>query len=228
MFPLRDATPRRTTPVITWLIIAANAAVFYYQLGLSEHDLVGLLSHSGIVPSRFTRVFSGGPAAQLADYRSFITSMFMHGGWIHLISNMWALWIFGDNVEDRMGHTRYLSFYLICGLVAGATHVYFNTGSDIPVVGASGALSGVLGAYLVLFPLARVLTLVPVFFLPLLVEIPAVVFIGLWFLAQYAGASEQMTASTNGEGIAWWAHIGGFVAGLALVWRFRRRRDSRR
>jgi len=205
------------------LIIAVNVVVFYYQLGLSERGLVGFFSEFGIVPARFARVFSGGQLAPLVDYRAFLASMFIHGGWIHLISNMWALWIFGDNVEDRLGHARYLSFYLLCGLMAGATHVYFNAVSELPVVGASGALSGVLGAYIVMYPFARVLTVVPVFFLPLLVEVPAVVFIGLWSLAQYAGASAQAQGAANGAGVAWWAHIGGFASGLVLIWHFRRR-----
>jgi len=205
------------------MIIAANLLVFYYELGLPDRGLTQLFSAFAIVPARFTRVFYGGPPAALVDYRAFVGSMFLHGGWIHLISNMWALWVFGDNVEDRMGHVRYLVFYLLCGLVAGATHVYFNPASDVPVVGASGALSGVLGAYLVLFPLARVLTVIPVFFWPVFVEVPAIVFLGLWFLAQYAGASASLHGLPASGGVAWWAHVGGFAAGLTFIWSFRRR-----
>lgn len=155
--------------------------------------------------------------------------MFMHGGWFHLFSNMLALYIFGDNVEDSMGSQRYLIFYLLCGVAAALTHVFFNPNSPIPTVGASGALSGVLAAYLLFYPSARVITLIPIFFLPWLVEIPAVVYLGLWFISQLANGLFSILIDVQAMGgVAWWAHIGGFVAGLVLAPLFRQRRYVRR
>jgi membrane associated rhomboid family serine protease len=142
--------------------------------------------------------------------------MFLHGGWLHLILNMWTLWLFGPTVEDRLGHSRYLAFYLACGVAASLTHVVFSAGSEIPALGASGAIAGVLGCYVRLFPLARVVVLVPILFLPLFFEVYAFIFVGLWFLIQVLQGTAELFTPTAAAGVAWWAHIGGFVAGLVL------------
>ena len=177
----------------------------------------------GVVPRRF--LTDPGPEQVM----TLLSSMFLHGGWLHLLSNMLALYIFGDNVEDRMGPWRYLVFYLLCGLAAALTHIFTNPASPIPTIGASGALSGVLGAYFVLFPTARVYTLIPIFFLPWFVEIPAVVYLGFWFLSQLLNGTLAIVAGMQGYGgVAWWAHAGGFVAGVVLVRFFVRRRGTRR
>jgi membrane associated rhomboid family serine protease len=154
--------------------------------------------------------------------------MFLHGGWLHLIGNMWVLYLFGDNVEDRMGPARYLAFYLLCGLAASLTHYAINPGSTVPTLGASGAISGVLGAYLLLFPTARVITLVPVFIIPFFFEIPAVVYLGFWFVMQLFSGTLSLAGAEPPEGVAWWAHVGGFVTGMALLPVFKKSRKQYR
>ncbi len=218
MFPLADTVRARTFPFVNWLIIVANVVVFVvFELGRSQLGLERFITTYGLVPARLT---TGQPLAFLTIF----TSMFLHGGWLHLISNMWALYIFGDNVEDRLGSGRYLVFYLICGLIAGLTQAFVNAGSRLPLVGASGAIAGVLAAYLLLYPRARVLTLIPIFILPWLVEIPAVVYLIVWFILQFFNGVTALAVSTaNAGGVAYWAHIGGFVAGLLLVGLFARR-----
>jgi membrane associated rhomboid family serine protease len=154
----------------------------------------------------------------------FLTSMFLHGGWLHLIGNMWYLWIFGDNIEDRIGHFSYLIFYLLCGLGAGIAHTTLNYDSTAPSIGASGAIAGVLGAYLVSYPFARVLTLVPIFVFLQVIEIPALIVLGFWFLVQFLyGATALASATGNSGGVAWWAHVGGFIVGMILVSLFPRK-----
>ena len=218
MFPLRDTIPSRRAPVVTWALIAVNCLVFAWQLALPEGSLLRLFHLYGMVPARFS---SPGWAAEAGYPQSlalpFLTSMFLHGGFFHLLSNMWTLWIFGDNVEDRMGRLRYLLFYLSCGLGAGLVHWLTNLGSTVPTIGASGAIAGVLGAYLVLFPRSRVVTLVPLFFWPLFFEIPAYFYLAFWFVTQLlSGASALASGAAGAGGVAWWAHIGGFAAGFAL------------
>jgi membrane associated rhomboid family serine protease len=154
------------------------------------------------------------------DYWPFITSMFLHGGWLHIISNMWTLYIFGDNVEDRMGTMRFVMFYFLCGLAAGIVHILTNLSSTIPTVGASGAIAGVLGAYFLLFPTARVITLIPIFIFPLFVEIPAITYLIIWFISQLFSGVLSLGLPDDVGGIAWWAHVGGFVAGMMLHWVF--------
>jgi len=225
MFPLKDTIRAREAPVVNWLIIAANVGIFLLEAAFNPRQLDVFIHALGVVPRRFL--------SDMAPLQviTLFSSMFLHGGWFHLISNMWALYIFGDNVEDRMGHLRYLLFYLLCGVVAAVAHIFFNPLSPIPVVGASGAISGVMGAYLLLFPTSRVITLVPFFFfLPSLIEIPALIFIGLWFVSQlFNGLFTLAAASPFGAygGVAWWAHVGGFVAGFILVKLFERRRSYR-
>ncbi|WP_028460000.1 rhomboid family intramembrane serine protease [Chloroflexus sp. Y-396-1] len=223
MLPLKDTIPSRSFPIVNWALLVANVVVFLLMVGdnrLTEAWIAAL----ALVPARFLA-----NPTDPAELITIFTSMFMHGGWFHLFSNMLALYIFGDNVEDRMGSQRYFLFYLICGIAAALVHVMFNPTSPIPTVGASGALSGVLAAYLLFFPSARVITLVPIFFLPWLVEVPAVVYLGLWFLSQLANGLFSIMVNVQAMGgVAWWAHIGGFVAGLILAPFFRQRRYWRR
>jgi membrane associated rhomboid family serine protease len=224
MFPLKDTVRARDVPLVNWLLIGLNLFAFIIETGLGPRGLQQFVWALGVVPARFL----SGPG--LREVGTIFTSMFLHGGWFHLISNMWALYLFGDNVEDRMGHGRYLAFYLLTGATASLTHILFNPASQMPTVGASGAISGVLGAYLVLFPTARVVTLVPLFLLPWFVEIPALVYLGMWFLSQlFNGLFALATAGAIGTygGVAWWAHVGGFVAGLLLVKLFEQRRAYR-
>jgi membrane associated rhomboid family serine protease len=207
MFPIRDTIRSRSFPLVNLALIAVNVLVFLFQSSLSQQGFMRIIQQYGLVP------------AQISLQRPFelftiFSSMFMHGGWFHLISNMWTLYIFGDNVEDRMGSARYLVFYLLAGIVAAVTHVFFTPDLQQPTVGASGAVAGVLGAYFLLFPHSRVVTFIPIFFLPWFVQIPAFIYLGIWFFSQLANG--VMLNQAMG-GIAWWAHIGGFVTGLVFV-----------
>ncbi len=222
MLPLQDTIRARDMPVVNWVIIGANVVVFLLEATLGPRQLTAFMTRYGVVAQRFLAVGS------LDQIATLFTSMFLHAGWFHLLSNMWALYIFGDNVEDRMGHLRYLLFYLLCGAVAGLAHIYSGPVSRIPSVGASGAISAVLGAYLLLFPKARVLTLVPWFFFFNVIEIPALLYLGFWFASQlFNGLFSLAVADTICcyGGVAWWAHVGGFVAGVLLVKVFERRRS---
>lgn len=217
MIPLRDSNRPETFPGVTVLLIALNVLVWLYELSFGR-NLDRFVFEYGLTPLRFWVSYrlDGGIIGN-AVYPLF-TSMFMHGGWMHIIWNMWFLWIFGDNVEDRLGHWRFLLFYLLCGVFAALAHVIVYPTQRLPLVGASGAISGVLGAYLVSFPTARIFTLVFIFFM----EIPAALFLVLWFVFQFmSGASE--VSGADGGGVAYWAHIGGFVAGIVLVRVFRSR-----
>jgi membrane associated rhomboid family serine protease len=207
MFPLRDTIPSRHFPIMNWLLLAANGLVFFFELSLSNAGLNELVGTFGIVPARLA---AGQPLFAI----SLFTSMFLHGGWLHFISNMWILFIFGDNVEDRMGSIPYLLFYLLSGIAAGLLQTVVAPGSQIPVIGASGAIAGVLGAYILLYPAARIVTFIPVFFLPWLVEVPALFFLGFWFVSQLFSGVAAIGVATGG--VAWWAHVGGFVFGLLL------------
>jgi len=215
MFPIRSAVPYRYAPVVTWALIAANCIVFLIQASLGPADLEAFVFAFGLVPARYLELFAGGSGgSRLGDLLPFFTMMFLHGGWLHLILNMWTLWVFGPTVEDRLGHGRYLAFYLACGLAASVAHFVFNPTSVVPALGASGAIAGVLGSYMRLFPLARVVVLVPIIFIPLFFEVHAFVFVGLWFLLQVLQGTVELLLPSSGGGVAWWAHIGGFVAGL--------------
>ncbi len=211
---------------MTWMLIAVNLLVFLYELTLPAAGLDRLFYAFGVVPARFSApdwaLDVGLPSAGLL---SFFTSMFLHGGFLHVVSNLWTLWIFGDNVEDRMGPFRFLAFYLVSGLAAGAVHLVTHFDSAVPTVGASGAIAGVLGAYMVLYPRSRVLTLVPVFFWPLFFEIPAFFYLAFWFVAQVFSAA---SAGAAGASVAWWAHVGGFLTGLLVFRLFLRPRPRRR
>jgi membrane associated rhomboid family serine protease len=222
MIPFRDNIPSRSFPVITICIILINAAAFVYELSLGR-ALDSFLMQYGVVPA----VVASWPESDVplqAVAIPFVTSMFLHGGWLHLIGNMWYLWIFGDNIEDRLGHFTFLIFYLLCGLGAGIVHTILNYHTVVPAVGASGAIAGVLGAYLVSYPFARVMTLVPIFIFIQVIEIPAMIVLGLWFVMQFFYGTASLAATTASEGgVAWWAHVGGFVIGLILVGLFPRK-----
>jgi membrane associated rhomboid family serine protease len=221
MIPIQDTVPSRSVPLATWGLILLNGLVFLQELALPPDRLERLVALLGMVPARLGR----DPDA----WWTLLTCMFLHGGWTHFVGNMWTLYLFGDNVEDRMGSARFLVFYLLCGLAASLTHVLTDPSSSIPTVGASGAIAGVLGAYFLLFPTARVITLVPVLFWPFIVEVPAVFYLGIWFVSQLFSGTLALIGPGYYEGVAWWAHVGGFVAGLALLPVFKKpRRQYRR
>ena len=210
MFPIRDNIPSRTTPFVTYALIAANALVFLYEYSLGGRADY-FMSQYAMIPAR---IAAGHPGA----WRGLFTAMFVHAGWMHIIGNMWMLWIFGDNVEDRLGHGRYLGLYLIWGLAANMLHLITSWGSVIPTVGASGAIAGVMGAYIIFFPRARILTLIFIFFFIQFVDIPAVLFLGIWFVIQVlSGTVGLIGGSLHTGGVAWWAHIGGFAAGAIVA-----------
>jgi membrane associated rhomboid family serine protease len=209
MFPLYDTARSRRFPWVNWLLVALNGLVFYHELSLSQDGLFRFIQAWGLIPDRFI-------SDPLETWVTVFSSMFIHGGWFHILSNMWILIIFGDNIEDRMGPARYLVFYLLSGAAAAALQMALLPSSSMPMVGASGAIAGVLGAYIVLFPGSRVASLVPILFIFTVVEVRAWVFLGFWFLTQlFSGWLSLQGADVSG--IAWWAHIGGFVFGLLAV-----------
>jgi len=228
MIPLRDRNPSGTVPFITITLILINVLVFFYELSLGER-LNRFLMHSALVPAKLIdyRTVPGISVSHIL--RSFVFTMFLHGGWLHIIGNMWYLWIFGDNVEDRLGHSKFLLFYITCGVTASLAHVLFNPHSIVPVVGASGAIAGVLGAYLIIFPFARIVTAVPIFFFFTLIEIPAAILLFFWFILQFFSGALSIAATPHGGsgGVAWWAHIGGFLSGMILINIFARRKGFR-
>lgn len=221
MIPLRDKNPTRRIPVVTIALIAINILVFLYEVSLGE-GLALFFQNFGAVPRSVVSSLTPGqflPGIVLP----LLTATFVHGGWLHLIGNMLYLWVFGDNVEDKLGRSRFLIFYILCGLVASGFHVAVDPTSAVPMVGASGAISGVLGAYILMFPGARVVTLIPVFIFLQVAELPALVVLGFWFVMQFFNGVLSLGFETGGMGgVAWWAHIGGFVSGLVLVFPFRR------
>ena len=216
MIPLKDLNPRRSFPVVTLLLIAVNIAVFIYQITLPPAATNAFVNAYALTPSHIKLALEGHRYTPLQAFLPLFTSMFLHGGFLHIIGNMWFLWIFGDNVEDQLGPLGYLLFYIVCGLGSGVTQVMFSWGSKIPSLGASGAISGVLGAYLVFFPRAKILTLVPLLIIFFTVRVPAAIFIGLWFLMNFlSGVSSIGMANTGG--VAWWAHVGGFLLGVLIA-----------
>ena len=225
MIPLKDRNPSSTTPVITVLLIIVNTLAFLYELTLPARLEQSFMMSYAMVPARLTHLLAAQNVPVQVALTPFLTSMFLHGGWLHLIGNMWFLWVFGDNVEDRLGHISYLIFYLVCGFGAGLAHVVANLGSTVPSLGASGAISGVLGAYIVMFPRTRVLTLVPLIIFWFTVDIPAFIILGYWFAIQFLSGVSTLGARGGAGGVAWWAHIGGFLLGVILVriWPQRRR-----
>ncbi len=232
MFPIRDNIPSETFPYVNYTIIVACVLVFLGQLADDPQNGM-LVERYGMVPVRITQPRASivieesywvGPLLakryrQIAEpavpaVLTLLTCIFLHGGWMHLIGNMWFLYIFGDNVEDRLGHVRYLAFYCACGMVASLAHVAMYPGSSVPTIGASGAIAGVMGAYYLLYPRAQVLTLVPIIMYVTLVILPAPLFLGLWFLFQLLQGTTTSISGVEAGGVAWWAHIGGFVAGV--------------
>jgi membrane associated rhomboid family serine protease len=210
MIPLRDVIPSRTTPYITVTIIGLNAVAWLFELSLPRRELAIFLQQFGVVPAFFSAP-------------TLVTSMFLHGSWMHVIGNMWYLWIFGDNVEDRLGHGRFVIFYLLCGFAAAFGQMAMDPQSTLPTIGASGAIAGVMGAYFVLYPQSRVLTLIPWIFLEI-VELPAIVLLGFWFLMQlFSAGAIAATANQASGGVAFMAHVAGFLTGLVGVFVFRKR-----
>ncbi len=241
MIPLRDNIPSRTVPVVNYTMIGLCAVVFLAQLADESDGRAELVERYGMVPMR---VMQPGEPVQIQEviqegqqvrqitreilsppftpWLTLLTCIFLHGGWMHFLGNVWILFIFGDNVEDRIGHLGYLMFYLACGLIASGAHLLFNFNSPIPTIGASGAIAGVMGSYFLLYPHGRVLTLIPIVFLIQIIELPAPVFLGIWFLLQFfqgtIAAIGSVTSGLPTGGVAWWAHIGGFAAGFAITY----------
>lgn len=220
MFPLKDTIPSFRKPYVTLIIIAINVTVFIYELTLSHGELMAFFYKFGVVPARYTSSeFSQLTGLSSSNFFPFISAMFLHGGWSHIISNMWALWLFGDNVEDKLGHFGFAVFYLLSGIAASLLHFLFSWNSAVPMLGASGAIAGVMGAYFVLFPYSRIITFIPLFFIPFLVEIPAVIYLGIWFITQFFNGTVSTISRGNFGGVAWWAHIGGFLFGMNM-WKY--------
>ena len=213
MIPLRDINPSRNFPVVNTLLIVINVLVFLLQMSQGNGSDRFVYTY-GLVPARYAIPHVSAYFTPFQQVFSFLSFMFLHGGFLHLLGNMWSLYIFGDNIEDRLGPFRYLLFYLLCGLASGLSHLLLNMNSTIPTIGASGAISGVMGAYLVLHPRSRILTLIPILIFPWFVEIPAFFFIGFWFVMQLLNAAGSHGV---GGGIAWWAHIGGFLFGIVFL-----------
>lgn len=214
MFPIKDTIRSKSLPVVTWLLILANGAIFFLELNLSPAGLERLILTYGLIGNRLQ---SDNPLT----WFPLVSHMFLHGGWLHFLSNVWTLFIFGDNVEDRMGSIRFLIFYLFGGVTAGLLQVFLGA-ANVPSIGASGAIAAVLGAYFLFYPRSQVITFIPLFFLPWFVNIPAVVYLGFWFVSQlFSGLlSLAVPAGMSMGGIAWWAHIGGFLFGLLLAYPF--------
>jgi membrane associated rhomboid family serine protease len=205
MFPLRDAQPSYSKPLVTIAIIVVNVAIFIYEWLLDPYSRNHFITMYGLVPDQFR-------------ISALVTSMFLHGGWMHVLGNMWFLWVFGDNIEDVLGHGKYVLFYLLCGMAAAMGQVMVNPESRIPMVGASGAIAGVMGAYLIKFPHARILTLAFIFFFITTFEVPAVLMLAYWFVIQlFSGVGSIAQSQASQGGVAWFAHVGGFLAGLILI-----------
>lgn len=221
MIPLKNLRPRTQFPAVTLALIAINFIVFSYQLTLDPRALQSFIMTYSMVPARAQLALAHSHYTLAQGFLPLFTSMFLHAGWLHIIGNMWFLWLFGPNVEDRLGHLPYLGFYLVCGLGAGIAQTLFSLGSTIPGLGASGAIAGVLGAYVVFFPSSRILTLVTLFFWWFFARLPAVLFIGLWFAVQFLSGLGSLGSAQTG-GVAWWAHVGGFLLGMLLVSGMRR------
>ncbi len=213
MFPIQDDAPRTGVPLATYLLIALNVAVFFVEVSLPQPVLEHVINLFGVVPARFTDPQWPNPWGPF-KFLTLFTCMFLHGGWVHLLGNMWTLWIFGDNVEDRLGSPRFLAFYFLCGIAASLIHIYMHPHSTVPTIGASGAISGVLGAYYALFPLARIVVLIPIFIFPFFFELPAVLYLAWWFFLQVFSGTLSVVHGQIVGGVAWWAHAGGFVTGL--------------
>ena len=222
MFPIRDNIHSRSFPIVNWLLIIINGVVFFLEWSLSPDELTSFINAFALTPAL---VSLNNPMSILP----FFTHMFLHGSWVHIISNLWILFIFGDNVEDRMGSLKYLLFYLMGGIAAALVQFFLTSDPTLPMVGASGAIAVVMGAYLLFFPRARVHTFIPIFIFPWFIQVPAVIFLGLWFVTQLFSGVLTLAPETAsvGGGVAWWAHIGGFAFGLIMAGLFANRKKSR-
>jgi membrane associated rhomboid family serine protease len=213
MIPIRDTIPSRHYPAVNVLLIAVN--IFFYLVELSQGEALNRFIYTyGLVPARYSVHEIALHFSLSQQFLSFISFMFLHGSFWHLLGNMWFLYIFGDNVEDRLGHLRYLFFYLLCGISSALTHLFFNLDSMMPTIGASGAIAGVMGAYFILYPRSRIVTLIPIIFIPYFIELPAAIFLGIWLFMQFISATLTSVEAGN---IAWWAHIGGFIFGALFL-----------
>lgn len=222
MIPLRDSVRSRTFPIVTVSLILVNFYIFWQELSLSERALEKFVHHFGVIPAQ---IYGGLLHEGLSwGLLPLITSMFLHGGWLHLLGNMLYLWVFGDNVEDTMGHVKFLFFYLAAGVAGGLAQIWADPGSTVPTIGASGAIAGVLGAYFIWYPRARILTLLPIIIFISIVEIPAIYYLFLWFGLQLING--LVSLAVPGNVVAWWAHIGGFVAGVSLALLNGRRKED--
>jgi len=229
MIPIKDTIPRTGFPSVTWTLIVLNGIVFIFEVAIPKNILGTVFYLFGLVPARYSypkwAYVSGLP---FDDYLSFVTNMFLHDGWLHILGNMWFLYLFGSRVEDSMDHIRFLIFYFISGIAANVIYFLVDIHSTIPEFGASGAIAGIMGAYIVMFPKGRILTLIPIFFFPLFVELSAFVYIGYWFILQLFSGTLSFSFHTTQGGVAWWAHIGGFIAGIVLLPFFRKKERSYR
>ncbi|RME70762.1 MAG: rhomboid family intramembrane serine protease [Planctomycetota bacterium] len=227
MFPLAASVQVRRPPLVTMVLIGINVAVFFVEAMLPPDALEHLMRLFGVVPAYYSRpdLVTNFPVPL---WLPLFTSMFLHGGFAHILGNMWTLWIFGPAIEDRMGPWRYAAFYILCGLAAAVAHIVLNADSTVPTIGASGAISGVMGAYYVLYPHARIVVMIPIFFYPFLFTLPAITYLGWWLLIQLFSGVASLAGSAAVGGIAFWAHVGGFVAGMTLLWPFLQPRRLRR
>lgn len=217
LFPIYDENPTNSVPWVTLILIIVNVLVFIYELSLqSAGKLQPFLQTAALVPYEITHAAKLSANVPNIGILAIFTSIFMHAGWLHIIGNMWYLWIFGNNIEDTLGHINYLFFYLLCGAGGAVAHIVSQPNSQIPTLGASGAIAGVLAAYLFLFPHAKILTVIPIFFFIQLIDIPAVLLIGIWFVIQLISGVGSLSVQSSG-GVAWFAHIGGFITGFILV-----------
>lgn len=218
MVPLSDDNPISTTPVVVYALLALNVAIFLYEISLSEPALQQFFNTWAIVPAELTGSFDAGAIAAEREWITLISSQFLHGGWFHVGGNMLYLWVFGNNIEDQLGPVKFLLFYLVCGALAGLAQWVIDPTSVIPTLGASGAIAGIMGAYIIRFPRAKIVTLIPLFIFFTTFRIPAIFFLGWWFIQQafYSAASLGATADMGSGGIAYWAHAGGFVVGAIL------------
>ncbi len=226
MIPLRDNIPSRRFPIMTVILIVVNVGIFLYEVTLSQPERESFIRTFGMVPYRFIGSGPEIPEASLGTFQPLVTAIFLHGSWLHILGNMLFLWVFGDNIEDLTGSWRFLAMYTLAGVAGNVAHAFANPASTVPAIGASGAVAGVLGAYLLNFPHARVITLVPIGIFLTTVEIPAMFFLLIWFGIQLISGVASLGVAATG-GVAWWAHIGGFVAGAILVTFFRERRYIR-
>jgi membrane associated rhomboid family serine protease len=228
MIPLRDNIARIGIPLITWILIIVNGMIFVFEISIPKDMLEEIFYFFGLTPARYSSpqwALIHGLSPK--DYLPFLTNMFLHVGWLHIIGNMWFLYIFGRSVEDRMGPVRFLIFYLLSGMVANGIFFIINPRSTIPELGASGAIAGVMGAYIVMFPNAKIITMILILFFPFFFELSAFIYIGFWFILQLFSGTLSFASPATGGGIAWWAHIGGFITGIVLVPLFRKRQAPR-